>query len=218
MGAALGHLHGLNGGLTEWRNHGALEIKQSTKERRLDMNRLKWFAVLILLTTSSMAKKQKEVSYQAYDGPARPLDQVAVVNFDITSKHPLRVLTVDNQGLQKSWDRQSLSEGCKTKYVKEPHGRPPSPVVVCKDHPNSIQLLPGPHKFIIYAHAIGWEGRICNGLNCAFVPTITVAAGKRYYARAILTVLNSTTTFRGNSMTVATLGAWSLVVDEMPPK
>jgi len=186
------------------------------------MNFMKWFAVLILLTTTSMAKKhkevqEKEVSYQAYEGPARSIDQVAVVNVDTTSKYPLRVLTVDNRPINKSWDGQAVREGCKTKYIKE-RGRQPWPLVVCEDAVNSIQLPPGPHTFILTTlHTEGWEGHNCHG-HCQFAPTIAVDAGKKYHVQATLHVLATSRTFGGGGLTVATVGEWSIVVDEITPK
>lgn len=217
----LGHLHALNGGLKEWRNRGASKSKKSTQERRIDMNFLKCFAVLILLTNSSMAKKHKEVSYQAYDGPARPLDQVAVVNFDSTSKFPLRLLTVDNYSTGKKWDHQSLSEGCEIKYLKakekEAKGRPPLPLVVCKHWPNSIQLPPGSHTFIVNVlHTEGWSGQHCSGL-CGFAPRFTVEAGKKYYVQSHFAGTTNTS-FVGSRITAYTVGEWSVVVNEMTPK
>lgn len=152
-------------------------------------------------------------TYQAYDGPTRPLEQVAVLNFsgptNCGGKHPhcgpkqtLFITSVDSVEVRDKNSDGTPREGCE--IVRRSARYPLAPkegLLWCKHQIDSIQLLPGKHTIHFFGIYPTWTGTNCNFWHqvpgrgqrtwrvCEFNEVMTVTAGRRYRAE-----LNSRTT------------------------
>lgn len=142
-----------------------------TSEKR---NRASWLLMSLLLfgVPASAQDAAKDAPYQAYDGPARPPEEVVL----LTISPELLLTTLDGRDVYShKWDG-SVREGCKPL-------RPPRRYN-CRHPVHSFQLLPGDHTawFGGMGTANVYGPGCATGIACVFNNTFTVNAGKKYLA------------------------------------
>lgn len=120
---------------------------------------------------ASAQKTAPEAQYQAYDGPVRVPEEVALLTVSPT------LLLSGLDGRRVYWQNRdgSVREGC-TLF------RPPKQYR-CRNQIGSFQLLPGEHTAALVLLTSGISGPGCfKAMGCVFNSTFTVSPGKKYLA------------------------------------